>query len=205
MRIAVIGASSGVGARVLADGVRRGHTMVGLSRRGTDLPGAESVRVDALDPVALAAALRPTPDAVVVTIGGARGSSRHRTRVTEAVLRELGPDFDGRVVVLSSLGVGDSAAFLPRGVRAVVRLALGAALADHAGQEAAVRRSGLAWTIVRPGGLTDSPASGRYRALEEPGPLQARIARADVAAFILDALARPETAGHAYALGQDPG
>ena len=56
--------------------------------------------------------------------------------------------------------------------------------------ETSVRQSELDWTIVRvSGGLTDGPARGVYRV--EPGyslPGGRRIARADVAEYLLDQL-----------------
>jgi uncharacterized protein YbjT (DUF2867 family) len=53
-------------------------------------------------------------------------------------------------------------------------------------QEWIIRRSGLDWTIVRPGLLTDRPASGRYRVLTAARDWQAgTISRADVADFLV--------------------
>jgi uncharacterized protein YbjT (DUF2867 family) len=51
--------------------------------------------------------------------------------------------------------------------------------------DAAVQASDLGWTIVRPGGLTDGPATGRVRLSAEP--FRGEVARDDVAA-VLDAL-----------------
>jgi putative NADH-flavin reductase len=56
-------------------------------------------------------------------------------------------------------------------------------------QEALVRASGLDWTIVRPGFLTNGPLTGRYRALTDlHGAKARRISRADVAHFIVEEL-----------------
>ncbi len=46
----------------------------------------------------------------------------------------------------------------------------------------AVQASDRQWTIVRPGGLTDDPGTGRVRI--ESAPFQGRVARADVAAVL---------------------
>lgn len=176
--------------------------MVGLSRRGCDVTGAVSITWDARDADALRQAMTPPPDAVVLAIGGASGSSSNRTDVTKAVLGAL-PDANAnaRVIVHSSLGVGDSTAFLPAPLRPVIKLALGKALADHATQEEAVKNANNPWTIVRPGGLRDTPATGRIVASETPTRMNKSIPRADVAAFILDCIADPTTAGRAYGLG----
>jgi len=200
MHIVVVGAGSGTGRLLAEQGAHRGHHVVAVSRRGSDLPGVTDIRGDATDPGVLARAFADGADAVVLAIGGTRGTDHNRALVTKAVLAAL-PESVGRVVVHSSLGVGDSTRFLPRGFGLVTSLVLGKALADHAEQEDLVRASGRPWTIVRPGGLTDKPASGRLVALEEPAPLAAVIPRADVARFILDCLEDPATIGRTYALG----
>ena len=46
----------------------------------------------------------------------------------------------------------------------------------------ALRGSGLDWTVVRPGMLTDDPATGRVRIQEEP--IRAEVTRDDVAAVL---------------------
>lgn len=201
MRIVVVGASAGTGRQVVEQARQRGHEVVAVSRRGTGLPGVTDVRGDATDPTVVARAVGDGADAVVLAIGGTAGTDRNRTEVTRAVLTALPDGGVGRVVAHSSLGVGDSGRFLPGPIRLFTSLVLRTALADHAAQEDLVRASGVPWTIVRPGGLTDKPATGRVVALEEPSPFAATISRADVAAFILDCLERPDTAGHAYALG----
>ena len=77
------------------------------------------------------------------------------------------------------------------------------ALADHADQEAAVAASGLDWTVVRPGGLTNGPATGSYVAQETADGLamKGRISRADVASYIVGILDDPTTFGRAVAMG----
>jgi uncharacterized protein YbjT (DUF2867 family) len=49
--------------------------------------------------------------------------------------------------------------------------------------------SGLAYTIVRPGGLTNDPPTGRVRIAESTG--RGQVPRADVAAVLAEVLARP--------------
>ncbi len=53
-------------------------------------------------------------------------------------------------------------------------------------QEQIIRQSGLDWTIVRPGLLTNGPETGRYRALLDPAQWRAdSISRSDVADFLV--------------------
>jgi uncharacterized protein YbjT (DUF2867 family) len=58
--------------------------------------------------------------------------------------------------------------------------------------------SDLDWTIVRPGGLTDDPGTGRIRAGEGIG--NGRIPRADVAATLAAVLAVDSTIGKTFDL-----
>jgi uncharacterized protein YbjT (DUF2867 family) len=53
-------------------------------------------------------------------------------------------------------------------------------------QEWIIKSSGLDWTIVRPGLLTNSPATGRYRVLTAPQEWRfGMVSRADVADFLV--------------------
>ena len=56
----------------------------------------------------------------------------------------------------------------------------------------AVAASDRAWTIVRPGALTDDPASGRVRVDTEP--FRGRVSREDVAAVLAALLHEPRAA-----------
>ena len=56
--------------------------------------------------------------------------------------------------------------------------------------DAAVQASDLDWTIVRPGGLTDEPGSGRVRI--DLDPFHGRVPRDDVAAVLDALLQRPD-------------
>ncbi len=75
------------------------------------------------------------------------------------------------------------------------------ALADLRQMEVTVRQSGLDWTIVRPARLVDGEAKHLWRT--GPGyalPGGTKIARADVAEFMLDQLDSGVNAGHAVAI-----
>src|SRR4051794_9673431 len=70
--------------------------------------------------------------------------------------------------------------------------------------DAELAASGLAFTIVRPGPLTNGPATGRVTAAEDAE--RREIARADVAETLVAVLDRPESAGLAFELmgGETP-
>lgn len=204
MKITVVGGNKGTGAEVVRIASEAGHEVTCLSRSGAEgLPaGVRGITGDALDADVARAAVAGA-DAVVVTVGGASGADRHRAAVTRSIIAAMRDAGVRRLIVHSSLGVGDSMALLPGPARLFAKAVLGRALADHAEQEAAVAESGLDWTVVRPGGLTDGPATGSVVAQEaaEGRPMKGRISRADVAAHIVAILADPATFGRSPALG----
>ena len=204
MNITVVGGNSGSGAQVVRLAAEAGHAVTCLSRRGS-ANGSGQVRDlagDATDPGVVRSAVEGA-DAVVITVGGAAGADRNRAEVTASIIAAMKAAGVRRLIAHSSLGVGDSMKLMPAPVRVFARTVLGRALADHAEQEAAVEASGLDWTIVRPGGLTDDPATGSYVAqtTAEGRRMKNRIGRADVAAYILSILEDPTSYGKALAMG----
>lgn len=183
---------------------QQGHDVSCVSRSGaTELPdGVRDIKADALDSDAIRSAIAGA-DAVVVTVGGSKGQGRHRAQVTRSVVAAMQDAGVRRLIVQSSLGVGDSMQLMPGPARLFARVVLATALADHAEQEAVVAESGLDWTVVRPGGLSSGPATGDYLAQESADgrPMKGMIARADVAAHIVSILDDPATFGRAFALG----
>jgi putative NADH-flavin reductase len=92
-----------------------------------------------------------------------------------------------RLITVTGLGAGDSRGHGGLLYDAIVfPLFLKRVYDDKDVQEWIVRSSGLDWTIVRPGLLKDSPASGRYRVLTTPSDWRfGAISRADVADFLV--------------------
>ena len=97
-----------------------------------------------------------------------------------------------RIVIVSSLGAGDShgqGSFL---VRLIQRFVLKQVLIDKARQEKILRASGLEWTLLRPPQLADAPTI-RGDLITCSGPVQpaqrlnCKVTRASVARYALDA------------------
>ena len=72
-------------------------------------------------------------------------------------------------------------------------------IAAKTGAEDDLRTRDLDWTILRPGGLTDDPATGRVTLGFPPLP-GGRIPRADVAAVIAALLDAPGTGDQTFEL-----
>lgn len=73
--------------------------------------------------------------------------------------------------------------------------------------EEAVRASGVRYTIVRPGGLTnDPPGQAALRVMQgDPRGASGRISRADLARVLVNALGRPEAYGKTFEIVAEPG
>lgn len=193
-KILVLGASGTVGRHVLTQGLEAGHEITALTRDRATLatsahPHLTVREADVLDARALAPIVAGH-DAVVVVLGaGAKGGVRGRgTAAVIAAMHETGVR---RLLVQSSLGVGDSRpALTPYWKYLMFGLLLRRAYADHHEQEDVTRDSGLDWTIIRPGAFVDGPRTGHYRRGFPPVRERrvATVSRADVADFLLELL-----------------
>ena len=198
VNILVIGATGGTGQAIVREALDRGHRVSALVRSrdkaGPLLPGARLEEGDAREPAALSRALAGC-DAVISALGTRQISLRRpvtlmseATRALTGVMAEQGVS---RLVCITGLGAGDSAGhggFVYD--RLIKPILLRTIYADKDRQEAIIRASDLDWVIVRPTVLKDRPATGRVRAtVDLTGIHGGQIARADVAAFVVDQVA----------------
>ena len=174
----------------------RGDQAVGLVRNPAHVAdvqqaGAEAVVCDlesaAADEVA---GLLTGADAVVFAAGAGPGSGAARKDSVDRAASVLMADAAGqagvgRFVQISSMGAGQPPQPGSDEVWAAYITAKTAAEDD-------LRSRALDWTILRPGGLTDAPATGRVRLAPPPVP-RGTVPRADVAAVIAALLDEPGT------------
>ncbi len=114
-----------------------------------------------------------------------------------AAMRDAGVK---RFVCVSSLGVGESRGQGDMATRLIQKTGLRFTLADKEKQEALIRGSDLAWTLVRPTRLVDGNARDGYRTWIGEAPdtkLQWSINRTDVAKLVLDSLEDEASIGQA--------
>ncbi|WP_092861503.1 NAD(P)-binding oxidoreductase [Quadrisphaera sp. DSM 44207] len=200
MRIAVAGAHGQIARPLIRLLAAEGDEVVGLVRDAdhvadVEADGASAAVVDLehADVEDVAAALQGC-EAVVFAAGAGTGSGAARKETMDrggaALLADAaeraGAD---RYLLVSAMGVEsvrDGA--VPQGLPEPMLPYLRAKLAS----EDDLRSRDLAWTVLRPGALTDEPGSGRVRLAPsaEPGS----VPRADVAA-VLAALLRSGRAG----------
>ena len=174
----------------------RGDQAVGLIRNPAQVAdvqkaGAESVVCDL--EAALAddvAVLLSGAAGVVFAAGAGPGSGAPRKDSVDRGASVLMADAAGRAgvrrfVQISSMGAGQP----PRPGTDEVWAAY---ITAKTAAEDDLRSRDLDWTILRPGGLTDAPATGRIRLAAPPVPA-GTISRADVAAVIAALLDEPGT------------
>jgi len=196
MKITVIGASRGIGRKVVDYALSRGHSVRALARSadkmGIEAEGFEAVTGDATDPEVLARVLAGA-EAVILTLGVPRDlRALRRTTLFSDAARAVIPAMEAagvtRLLVVTGFGAGDSAAKLSTLETVPFKLFLGRAYADKAVQEDLIKASGLDWTIARPGILNDNKMSTKYKVLVDPESWrQGLISRADVAHFLVHA------------------
>ncbi len=196
MKLVVFGATGGLGRAAASTAAARGDQVTAFARRPARLRLGPSVRVvegDALDAEAVAGAVAGQ-DAVLSALGGRPWRDTEvcaqGTRNIVEAMRRHGVR---RLVVVSSLGVGESREHLAWLVRKVaVPLVMRRSFADKERMEEVVRASDLDWVIVRPGLLTGGRPSGRWRAAVDDSIRAGFITRADAAAFCLVQLTSDE-------------
>jgi uncharacterized protein YbjT (DUF2867 family) len=199
MDILVAGGHGQIALRLLKLLADQGHTARGLIRRreqAADLEAVGAVPVvgdlendESLDEYVEGA------DAVVFAAGAGPGSGDARKRTVDlggAVKLVDAAKRTGvrRYVIISSIG-----AHSPESGGDTMR----AYLSAKGEADAYLAASGLDFTVVRPGGLTDEEGTGLITATTELGG-RASIPRDDVAAVVAACLAEPHTIGVTFEL-----
>lgn len=187
MRIALFGATGGTGRQVLEQALAQGYRIRALVRDASKLAerdGLALIRGDVLDQTAVDRCIEGC-DAVVCILGSHGSTEPVEDRGTERVLAAMKSQGQRRLIAVTSMGVGDSIEQVAAFFRAIMKLTLKRVMEAKERQEQAIMASGLDWTIVRPGGLTDGPRTGDYRSGLDKSIKATRVSRADVADFIL--------------------
>ena len=194
MLIAIAGAHGNIAMRLAARLLARGDGVIGLIRNPdhaaeVQAAGANPVVCDLENATVeeIAAAVQHA-EAVVFAAGAGPGSGAERklTMDRDGAVKLLDATAERAVpyVIVSSVGAEN-----PPGDDDVFSVYLRA----KAAADAAVQASDRDWTIVRPGGLTDEPGTGRVRIDTEP--FRGRVPRDDVA-DVLAAVLHDKRASH---------
>ena len=196
MDVAIAGGHGQIALHISRMLTQRGDTVRGIIRseaQADDLDdvGATPVvlNIEESDSGALAEAVRGA-DAAVFAAGAGPGSGAQRKETVDyggavKLLEAAQHSGIGRYVIISSMGTDDP----PDGNGTFEVYLRAKARADQA-----VMRSDVAWTVVRPGGLTNDPGTGNVHLDRHVD--RGRIPREDVAAVIVAVLDDERTAGH---------
>jgi len=198
--VLIFGGTRGTGletARLLRE---KGEPVTVLVRKDSDASalealGATIVRGNALDGDAIDAAFASGQfTATVNTLGGKRGE-RPRPDIEGTKQITAGAKRAGvmRNIMVTAIGAGDSQSAVAPKVLEV----LGEVLNMKTEAENILQESGLDYTILRPGGMTNNPASGTAIKTEDHNRMGV-INRADLATQISDCLDDDATIGKIY-------
>jgi uncharacterized protein YbjT (DUF2867 family) len=197
--VLIVGASRGTGLEVARLLARRGESVTAFVRPTTDMGELLQMRVrlfrgDVLDPTSVKGAFASGSfRAVINTVGGKRGEPRpdyHGTRNVADAARAAGVH---RYLLVTAIGSGDSRS----AVGPKVLQFLGPVLEEKTLGENYLMESGLEYTILRPGGMSNNPASGTAIRTEDHSVMGV-INRADLARLVVECLDDPLTVGKVF-------
>lgn len=127
---------------------------------------------------------------MISSMGGAQDYLAHRTVIDEAEKAEI-----KRMILVTSLGCGDSWPFLsPR-----ARAAFGQAVREKSLAESWLQTSQLDYAILRPGGLLNGAATGQAQRIQAE-ECHGFVMRADVARHIHELATAPSLNNQIYSL-----
>jgi len=192
MNVVVFGPTGGTGRQLVIQALAAGHHVTAFTRN----PGAIEARPrltvmagDLRDEGAVALAVAGG-DAVLCALGGRPWRRREQvcSSAMPLIARAMAKAGVRRIVAISTFGAGETRFQVGWLVRTVFfGLVLRSEVADKEAMEQQLSASSLDWTVVRVGLLTDEPVRGGTWRAADDGSIRGmgRVARADVAAFML--------------------
>ena len=192
MKVAIFGATGKTGLEVVKQALEKGHQVTAFVRDPARMPVEHDQLVlvtgDVFDPESVAQAVQGQ-DAVICALGSSDlKKTTIRAEGTANIVKAMKAQNVQRLLVVTAMGTGESWDTLSPVNKFFYATLLKSSREDHEAQEAAVKESGLAWTLIRPSGLTDEPRTGVYDVGENILAKTSRIARADVADLIIKEL-----------------
>ena len=205
MKLAIFGATGKTGIELVKQALEQGHAVTAFVRDAARL-AIENERLslvsgDAFDSASVAQAVKGQ-DAVICALGAGSDLKKTTVRTTGTIniISGMQKNYVKRLIVVTAMGVGESWDTLSLFNKFFFATLLKSSREDHETQEAAVRESGLDWTIIRPSGLTDTPRTGVYEVGENIPAATSKIARADIADLILKELEQNALIGKAVTI-----
>lgn len=192
MKLAIFGATGKTGQHLVKQALAAGHEVIALTRTpsklAADNPHLKVVQGDMLDAGKVEAAIQGA-DAVLSTLGPSKGNPEYAvTKGTENILNAMQKHGVKRFVISAGAGVGDPKD-TPKPINHFISFMIKTlsknAYNDMLQVVKTVREAPLDWTIVRVPMLTDQPSQGSLRIGWVGNGTGPRLAREDMAAFML--------------------
>jgi len=206
MKILLLGATGAVGKLALDDLLTANHEVKALVRNAS-VVNKKHLRLTVVQGEATNAAdldkVLAGQDAVLSTIGA---PTNKRTTLRADIARNLvaGMKKHGvpKLVWLDAAGVGSSREFVLRSSflfgRILMPLFLNHMYEDAAVADAIIEKSGCDWVVVRPVSFTNNAKTGNVSVVTDMSltvSLHLRMARADVAAFLVEQVVKDDYVG----------
>ncbi|QCJ00923.1 NAD(P)-dependent oxidoreductase [Agrobacterium larrymoorei] len=208
MKVTLFGATGKTGPYLIDEALKRGFEVTVFARSSSPFKDdrVRVVRGDLSDSAVLREAVRGA-DAVLSALGPSKTphpKDRPITRATQAVISAMSQENVTRLIAISTGTAVDPAdgsdwkAWLPA---AVIKRLVPGVYQDIVGLAAAIRSSGLDWTMVRAAFLKNRPASkslnvGLYGRTRH----SLTVSREDIAIFMFDQINSREFVGKAPAV-----
>lgn len=194
-KITIIGASSGIGLKSLELALDRDHYVTAFSRSaksiGIEHKNLEKINGNALDKNDLEKVISGS-DIVIQSLGVPlnfnllTGPISLFSESTVKIIEIMKESNVKRLISVTGFGAGDSISSIHPLQKIGFNLVFGRAYNDKTIQEELIKNSSLAWTIVRPGVLTNCNKEREYKVLDKPEDWRnGVISRHSVADFII--------------------
>jgi putative NADH-flavin reductase len=205
MKVSIFGASGATGLLLTERCMAAGYEITALLRTPEKFPYRHRIRVvqgNAFDTSSVRQTVAGTE--VVLSALGARSLGKEDVleRAVPLIVSAMQQAGVRRIIALGSAGAEDKSLDKQPAIyrwfakNIVYTTALKWPVESQRAQFAALSASGLDWTMVMPPMLSNSPGRGSYRVDGEAlAPLGLRIARADVADFMVLQIESPEWIG----------
>jgi len=204
MKIIVFGANGKTGRIVIEKALQDGHEVSAFVRDKSKLQMEQSgltiIEGQATNLAEVEQAIAGH-DLVISCLGSDKGMKKTTIlhEMTKNIVAAMKKHNVSRIIYMASAGVDKE---IPGLTGKMVMKMLANPLADHSNAIAEIKSAGLTYTIARPMGLTDKPATGQYREAMTGIPEKGRsISRADVADFIVRAITDKKYENQSVGLG----
>ncbi len=206
VKIIVFGSTGATGLQIVEQALAAGHYVTAFARTPSKMtivhPHLRVVEGNVLDAASVEHAV-VGHDAIFIALGTQlKETDKTISLGTDNIIAAMKQHGVTRVIAESAWGTGDSREHGGFLLNQIIRpFFLKHPFAEHELQERSLAASGLAWTSVRPGRLTNGPKVRTLRASRAPDGLAQKVARSEVAAFMLTEAEKPAHVGQAILVG----